>query len=224
MTNLVITNIAKATIAAWMVADANNLINSMELTYVPRIKPADIKMLRPIDVNKGYGGVIKTEWLHVAWEPSGKIENMVRLTNGYEIYASAEEDAWNVTNKSKIDEAQAYKMATNWLRRAGVDMTAIESRVSAKTTQLRVTDLGLLPMFEVKWSNIVTNDPLGAEIEVQLNGHLLQVTSFHLNGRSGQFVTRPSIFSPTNLLTLKTNSQPVTFTPAIPGEDPRKKP
>lgn len=126
MTNLVTTNLVMATIAGWMIADANNLLDSMDLSYVPRIKPKDIKVLRPIDVKRGYGGVVATEWLHVAYDFSGQVRNMVRLTNGFEIYASAEEDAWNVTNKSKIDKKQAYQMATNWLRRAGIDMSAVE--------------------------------------------------------------------------------------------------
>lgn len=223
MTNLISTNIAMATIAGWMIADANALLDSMDLAYVPRIKPKDIRVLVPIDVTRNYGGVIKTEWLHVAYDASGKIRNMVRLTNGFEIYASPEEDALIATNKSLIDEKQAYQMATNWLRMAGVDITAVEKRVPAKTTQLQVVNGPLLPMFEIKWLDIITNNVAGKNIEVNIYGGTPELTSFHIGINLDQFVTRPSIFSATNLLTLKTNSQPVVFVPAQPGDDPKKK-
>lgn len=112
MTNLISTNIAMATIAGWMVADANQLLDSMELDYVPRIKPKDIKVLRPIDVQRGYGGLIKTEWIHVAYDPQGRIRNMTRMTNGLGMYAGGEDDGVIAKQKSVIDEKQAYQLAT----------------------------------------------------------------------------------------------------------------
>lgn len=113
----------------------------------------------------GFGGSIVTSNYFFGFN-NGYLANFKKVDTG--LNSDAGQQARNkqlAAIKSEVDAAGAYRLATNWLMRAGIDIPALEAKYAHKTTQrsflknprpagtLTTTnsEVAWLPVFDIEW-------------------------------------------------------------------------
>jgi hypothetical protein len=124
----------------------------------------------------------------------GKMWNAVRLhepsMNPYQFHELA-------TQPSLIDTAQAYQMATQWLRAIAVDVPALESRYKLTFYQWRVwsssaqTNKLLLPIFDIKWGEGQMQFADETAAKITILGTTKELMELQL--QDGEFSHRPQM-------------------------------